>query len=83
MSRADFILWTERWKRIGIGISPFRSTLHIGSFVHMGCGSSTFIMPPSGNARGKHISRGEEYHSWFAGGDQGVGDCEVEISSPI
>ena len=29
MSRADSLLWTERWKRIGIGISPFRSILHL------------------------------------------------------
>lgn len=46
----------------------------------MGCGSSAFFIPASGNAKRKHISRGEVYPSWFAGGDWGVGDCEVEIS---
>lgn len=54
MSRAGSLVWTERWKRIGIGISPFRSILHlkhIGSFVHMGCDSSAFIIPARGNAK--------------------------------
>lgn len=86
MSRAGSLVWTERWKRIGIDISPFRSILHlkhIGSFVHMGCDSSAFIIPASGNAKRKQISRGEVYYSWSAGGDWGVGACEVDISSPV
>lgn len=63
MSRADSLLWTERCKGSGSAFlqpGAFRAYLkHIGSIVHMGYGSPAFIMPPRGNAKGKHISRGE------------------------
>lgn len=88
MSRAGSLVWTERWKRIGIGISPFRSILHLLEAYRFFCtyGLRQFCVHhgmASGNAKRKHISRGELYDSWSAGGDWGVGDCEVEISSPI